>query len=77
MLAQGHRLGLKLIRERLRDSQQLHTQVLAVEMLARFWRREAEDRLTAAELAGIDTLADHGADAAWSALLRAAGETVH
>lgn len=77
-LATGHKAGLELIRARLKDSDQsLQTQYMAAEMLVRFWRREAESALSNAELAAIETLADHGADVAWNALLKVGGKTFH
>ena len=78
-LAEGHKLGIELVRERVKDQgKSLQSQLLAAEMLVRFWKLEAaHSGLTDSDIAAIENLAQHGAEKVWSALLEVGGKSVH
>lgn len=78
-LAEGHKLGIQLVKERTKDrSTPVQAQLLAAEMLTRFWKLEAKSAgLTESDLASIEDLAQHAAEKVWNALLKVGGESVH
>lgn len=78
-LAEGHKLGIELVRERVKDSgKPVQAQLLAAEMLTRFWRLEAaHSGLTESDIAAIENMAQHGAERVWNALLQVGGKSVH